>query len=540
MLGRIMDKVLSNKKGKKNGVMFKKYNKKKRKYESARSTFMPTTIRPIAIDDITRRFISIELYDTFKGLGLSYVLAKIQDTFANDQVAKDMKDLALSLPILKNLINELSKVYNQQPIRKFFTVDGKQIVKKIPEYGDKALYLESEKLSNIFQDAFYNQKNHTTFKFFEKMVNLLKTVVVKATWNAGEKKIELVYVPNDLIEVQLDRDLKAEEFIFSTKRMDYIDNTIVDQTYEQVESWTLDEFFPYASDKEPIENTTPKETKKLFGSEYIGAGFAPFSVLKSNFAIDEFWDMEDLDVVSAIKNLNIAFTELRYLIRYGAFGLKWVKDLDIDAKSIHDLRGIISVSTQSKTGDQDTSALGEFQNRGDIQAVVNGIVAIMKVLYNTYGISLDSLVSVNARSSAESKIVDSKKLYQLIRDSQEIWQLNEDIIFKNMCSVWNRENQQQKIPAGVKMMVDFADSPLETIDKAEENENMQVLIANNIKTLIDWARQENPDLSESEAKVLIKMNKQENLGNKESDLEEGAEKKKALDDEEEKKKIQKN
>ncbi len=513
MLKKIMNQILTTGQKKSNGIYSKSWDKKAKRFRRSQPLLMSTSVRPILMNELNRRVYASELIDTQKGFGLPYVLDRINRSFKADLVANDMKELALCLPIMKNFINQISKVYNKQPIRKFYNEKGLQIVDEIPEYGDKSRYEANPNLVKIFEEAFYNQHNHTTFKSFEKQVNLLKTVIVKANWEESEKRIELIAIPNDRIAVEVDEDtLKVEEFIFCKKDVEQADGLVIAQTYQETQSWTIDTYTKFATklaDMKETPNNTPQKTRELFGGENIGSGFAPFSVLKHDFSTTDFWNVEDWDINELIKNLNVAFTELRYLIRYGSFGLKWVKDLDVSNVSSMDLKGMISLKTQGKTGDVDTSAIGEFSNRGDIQAVVNGIVFIAKILYDSYGVALDSLVSTNSMSSAESKMFDSYKQYELVRDSQEIWQLNEEIIFKNMCSVYERENKGS-IPKGVKIMIDFADLPMESVNKAKENNNMQVLIQNNIKTVIDWMRKENPDLSQEEAKTLIETNKDYN------------------------------
>ena len=83
--------------------------------------------------------------------------------------------------------------------------------------------------------------------------------------------------------------------------------------------------------------------------------------------------------------------------------------------------------------------------------------------------------------------------------------------------IHNRDNSK-KLPVGLEILVDFPDAE-ETADQMEKNlNNWLIQIENNFKTPIDFLMDQNPDLSEEEAKLLYEKNEAFNKGNKEEIL----------------------
>ena len=457
--------------------------------------------------DEERRRYATEQLDTYYGFSLPYLRWLIDNQINNRTIAIEMKRLAVALPLLKRFINGLSRVYAQNPTRSFFLGD-KQIVSKVPsDISDESKFIVNEKLSKILE-SFYSKDVVSCIKESEKLTNLLKTTIYKVITN-DDGQIRIKFIPNDTIQICQDpvdpnlmNDIAFIRDDFSNDRT-FLRNTRV------LERWTMDnKSVPVdkngkVTDQEAKStNKASQEAEKLFGTKRIGSGFAPFVVLRESDPANTFWNLKDTDTFDYIKNININLTELRYLIRYASFGLKWVINATMDKDSTTDPTGFLSFQSAGRVpGDAKNIQVGEFKNEGRIKEVIEAIIFNLKMLYDAHNLTLDSLISSNSIRSAENKDKDNEELFANINSQRDIWAVNEENQFKVMQAVYNRDNVEQ-IPKGVTLRVNFEEH--ETQEKT--NEDWMVEIENNISSVFDWISAENPDLNTNEIKRLFDNN----------------------------------
>lgn len=478
-------------------------------------TTLGTVKRKKDISDEARRRYATELIDTYYGFGKGYLEERINKTIRNESIKREMFVVARCLPLLQYFVNSISRVYSTQPKRKFF-LDGKEIINETLEGFDnldKNKFVQDTKLFDTL-NGLYSDNVINTIKQSEKFTNLLNTTVYKViTNNLG--KIELVFIPNDTIQIHYDQyDInKAAEIAFSQNVTIDAENT--QNIIPLAEVWNVErKSVPMtAVDRESLrldnvesENEAAIEYEKLYDNKITDYAFAPFAVFKdSGYSLD-FWNQKNADVNDYIKSINMSLTELKYLMKYTSFGLKYTIGLKAPEDGVLDPIGIVDFAEKNSgvpLGDGGKNYdIGEFKNEGRMDEVIRGIIFDMKLLFNMFNIPLDALISTNSVRSAENKQMENEELFSYINAQRDIWTRNEQELFRVMTAVHNRDNDYQ-LPKGVEMFVNFTEHK----SKQKEVEQWLVEIENNVSTVIDWLSEMHPDLDRDELMDLLTSNK---------------------------------
>lgn len=461
--------------------------------------------------ELARKELAVQAIDTYKGFGLPY-LKELIDTVGTKQIVKDaFKSFAVNFPLLKHFINSLSMVYKSQPMRTFYK-DGKQLVKSIDnETMDKEKYIVDEVNYNILSD-FYDNELNMGIKQAERYTNLLQTTVSKLVRVKNPDgtfgKIKLVFIPNDVVEVETNENDPTQANLISFLQQVKGQRTGNAEYIHEV--WTPELHGTLTNNKTMIEeeNTAAK-------GKYIGSGFAPFIVFRDTLSIDTFWNLSDQDTINLINQINLALTELRYLQRFTSFGQKYVIDANLPEGLTLD-----PLATWSFTSKQDNSMagsdsvkpeVGEIKNDGRILELTESIAHLIKMLYVMKDLEPDAFVSSKDKASAESKKLDMANKLAVITDKQDMWRLNEEHLFETLLAVHNRDNVKQ-LPEGLSIKIDYEDAEQSLDDLNALTENWLAKINNSIATPIDWIMDINKDLSQSEAVMQYDKNKKFNIG----------------------------
>jgi hypothetical protein len=498
---------------------FLKNRKNKKKDDWGFEPFVISSVarkRNMSAED--RMKAATESLDTFSGFGLPYVRGSIKNSIKSPSVKDNMMRIAVCLPLLKKFITSVSRVYNMQPVRKFF-LDGKQIVKDIKNFQNAENYIVDEKLFNLLS-GLYSKEIDLTLQQAEQFTNLLSTTVYKITTDEiGQVRMD--FIANDITQVISDEDRpsNADKIAFL---LDFYDEKFNMQQLQISEVWSAEKKKIYNDELNQVDlqNNAANESLKLFDSKKTGFAFAPFVVFRSGIPTGSFWDNKDGDVLEYIKAINMSITELRYLARYASFGLKYTVGIKVPDDGLLDATGILQFGQErSGVGGRDTKdwEVGEFSNSGRIKEVIESIIFNMKMLFVMYNLALDSLISSNSVRSAENKQLDNEELFSTVNSQRDIWELNELNLFKVLCSVHNRDNLN-KIPKGIDLQVDF-----EIFDTDKKtNEDWMVEIHNHISSVLDWLAEKRPELNVDELKKLYidNMNVNSNLGSAEKEDEE--------------------
>jgi hypothetical protein len=439
--------------------------------------------------EVDRKALARELIDTYNGNGDEYLKIKIDEQSSSPLLTAQMNLNRVSYGYLKKIINKVSKVYKEQPKRRFFQ-NGKEILSGDPLFKGADVIIDDTVLS-IIKNELYSLEITTALKEAERKTNLLNTAIYKI--NYYDKKLNLDYISNDSCSIVPEENNQkiAKEIAYSLSE-------------GSIDVWTRSEQVIVKGNKQTrLQNESGKKQLEL-GYNNIGTAFAPFVVLRASLPDQEFWDIKNKDAISTIKQINLAFTELRYLVRYSSFGLKYAINLEVpDGASADPLGMWVMQSESTHVGDSKNFEIGELPNKGDLQGVKETILFLVSQLLYTYSLSSQDLVSSGQKSTAESKEYDVTDFKEYLKEQQLIWKLNEKNLFEVMRLVWNRENEY-KIPYDIVLMVDYPE--VEEVDTEQEALKWVVEIENNVKTAIDWIMQENKDLTREQAIDTLKNN----------------------------------
>lgn len=482
------------------------------------------TLTPVArkknLQEEARKKYATELFDTYSGFGSDYLKNYIDATINNTNIKNEMRNISRCLPLLKKFIDSISRIYSEQPTRKFY-LQGKLITKEKSKIHDEGNIIVNEKLyetlNNLYCDTILS-----SIKQAEKYTNLLSTTIYKVINENGKPR--LIFIPND--QVQINKDVEDNTKAKQISYIQDVENLISGKasTFYKTENWTEEQKIiannfainQKITESEPEPNYAAIMYEELFDTKQAGDIFAPFVVFRSSGDYIDFWDLKDMDIVEFIKSLNLSLTELRYLEKYTSFSLKYSVNLKLPENGVMDATGFMDLSVANNNiPGQDTGKnwdIGEFRNEGRIDEVIRSIIFNLKTLYSLYNIPLDALISTNSVRSAESKQIDNEDLFSTINAQRDIWQENEQNLFKVMCAVHNRDNIN-KIPKGVELLVDYT----EKATTVKTQEEWLVEIQNNVKTYIDWLGDLNPDLDQDELLRLFEENKSINEDDKEEE-----------------------
>lgn len=458
-------------------------------------------------DEVRRRYATEQL-DSFYGFSIPYLRWLIDTQINNRTIAIEMKSLAIALPLLKKFISSISRVYAQSPVRTFF-MDGKQIVSELPsKISDESKFILNKKLLDIL-NSFYNKDVNASIKEAEQLTNLLKTTIYKVITDENNM-IRIKFIPNDTVQICQDvtdpnitNDIAFIRDDFSNDRTFLRNTRVLEQWSQETKRIPLEK--DGQVDKDTLEtspNEAANEANKLFKTKRIGSAFAPFVVFRESDPANTFWNLKEADTFDFIKSINMSLTELRYLIRYASFGLKYIINAKMDNTSSIDPTGFISFQSSSRrSGDSGNIQVGEFDNKGRIKEVIESIIFSLKMLYDSYNLPFDSLISTNSRASAESKQMDNEELFAFINSQRDVWSVNEKDLFKVMQAVHNRDNTNN-VPKGIEIRVNYEEH--KTQEKLAED--WMIDIQNNISSVLDWISAENPDLNRDEVQRLFESN----------------------------------
>lgn len=452
-----------------------------------------------------RQNYATELLDTYNGFSKLYVERLIDQKTKNQAVKEGLKELIVAYPLLQTFVDEISMIYAEQPKREFYLED-KMIVEKAPEGADKTKYLEDKELHETLEKV-YSRKLKMQLKKAEVMTNLLQTTIYKI--NNRNNQIVMDFIANDMAVVaSLVEDTTTMGAIKFLKSVSTI-NQIVTPIYEY---WDA---MQYQIDGDKNTGLQPNRAAELaeeyWKSRTIESGVAPFCVFRTELADDDFWNLKDQDLVETIKQINLAITELRYLIRYSSFGLKYIANLEIVGSKTLDPLGIWNLKKTDKVPGQDQKdwEVGELKNEGRLTDVVESLKFMITLLFQFYGININSLVGTGNVQSAESKNIDKESVIRYIRYQKDMWQLNEEILLKNIICVWNRDNDY-KIDPKLEVKLCFEEDEEMADDLIKRAELWILKIQNNIASALDWIRSENKGISEKEAEAIYKKNQDMN------------------------------
>lgn len=484
-------------------------------------------IIPIIVQSIARAYLlteedrqiyATELLDTYNKFGSKYIDKLIENTIKTDSIKTVMKSLTICYPLLNSFISDISMIYKEQPKREFF-LNGKKIVVELDNnILDKNKYIVDKKLKATL-DNIYSLEFQLRIEAAEELTNLLNTTIYKINNREGELKLD--FISNDVTYVteNIEDATQMNSLYFLVGLVKNGEDVVT--SYEK---WTPLQYEILEGKKSKVDKNRAVRELQLYNNNqesiHVGSGFPPFVVLRDSLSNSDFWNIKNKDVIDVIKQINLAFTEIRYLQRAGSFGIKYIVNAKLNKDAPFDVMGVweLHQDESAPSADEKKISIGELKNEGRVGELMKSVYDMVRMLFVLVGINTDNLRGGKAAESAESKVMDREDIKKFLQKKRNTWVLNEENIFKTLICVYNRDNSN-KLPKDLTIKIDFPEIELSAEEMEKKLSNWLIMIDNHFKTAIDWLREENPDLTEEEAKQLYEQNRASGL-NKEIDTEE--------------------
>jgi hypothetical protein len=259
-------------------------------------------------------------------------------------------------------------------------------------------------------------------------------------------------------------------------------------------------------------------------------GVIPYPVFRLKNSID-FWGEGQSDVVNVNEQINVLLTKLvNSDIIMGTEGTTFGVNLDLHKKGEEE-DGVKKIRTGRKhpvivdgvRSDMLQPSLQHISTDPHIIETRDAIDWYIKLIANFNGLNPNAVLSQVKDTSDFQKLMDAVEQMEVRKDDIEPCRIFEEERFeitKTMNNVLKdtpegREAGLQEIPEDATLKVDFAEVAVQTTPQ-DKRDDRDWRLANNLITLIDILKEDNPDLTDKEAKKIIQDNKTANstLGGK--------------------------
>jgi len=416
-----------------------------------------------------------------------------------DEVVRDNEWIYDILNITKKIINLSSIVYKEPAVR-YFTDD------KGNEKEDWTEYYEQILPDNI------NSKNKTAHRF----AKLFNTSLTQVTFDKEKGKVNLQIEPSCNYKIKTeDYDyLKAVKIGY---QKEFTNPKGEKEVYLVV--WTDTEHYMVDSKgkKTPIGDNEDK--KNPFG-------ILPFPILRLN-EDDNFWGAGSEDVVNVNEVVNFLLTFLLndgVVLGSGGIPLFINTFLQKQAEKKNEVKKVrVSrrhpiVIDDAHTTDLAPPSVSFVRTDADIAGIQNTIDYRIKSIAVMKGLNPNTILSQVKDTSDYQKMMDSLEQIEIRRDDIEPCREYERQMFEIVKVVNNvayedaelrNKFKLKQIPDDIYLVVDFADIKQEMTPEqlwADRKERE----SRNMGSAVDWLIEENPGLTEDEAKKILEDNKKIN------------------------------
>jgi hypothetical protein len=387
-----------------------------------------------------------ELFDIYEGNLRPYVDEILRNSLSKEYYQK-IQDRIYPINILKRIIDKISRVYSNNPIR---------------------TATNNEDLLSFYETSYMiNSKMNMA----DEYSNLFKGYALEP------------YLKNGIPALRV---LPFDRFIVESNSI--IDQTIMTRFYKYIGKYKtinrgqnkeVDVWFVYTSDEfvaiDNEGNIIPEFMKDDLGNELNGEnplGFIPFYYgNKSEYKI---MPTQDTDTLSLSKLLPVQLSDLSGTILFQCFSIMYA--IDIDAKNLT-MSPNAFWSIKSDTQSDKNPQIGAITPTADVNKVLDFIGEAFSLWMESRGIRVGAMGRVDGtfNSSGISKIIDEmdtsdsiKKQIQIFKkDEYQFWQLT-----KKMNNHWAETGQLKinMLPDDWEVFTEF-DDPRPNIGRSEEIDN---------------------------------------------------------------------
>lgn len=479
-----------------------------------------------------------ELIDVYKD-NWDYILRNELLRQFTDENVSDLKWLTTKeMNLIKRVINEISLVYKNPAVRKAIIKD---------EVKDKtgivtAEAQEDENYKNMIADSNIN----TVMKQVNRYTELANHVMLKSVFRNNKMdfdimmfdNVEILWHPDDwkriiavkyYIGLQLpnmtrftdpDNPYKVSDDVYEARDITKDGTTFekyqrsVLYTIEDYEENKDDEVIKYqkgyiytyeqqVGGKDYEERLLSKEENPY--RDIDGNVILPFVLFSKTFPIYRLLDFTTgNDLFDANLSTAMNLIHLNELIKYQTHIQLWMVVADKSAepkKKKLSAKDIMVIRSKNGIG-----SVGTIDLQSAIDKLWNVIKERIVSVLSNYGISPQNFTMSGQPASGFAIMLDNRALLEMREDAIPIYREKEKELFGVMQSVWNYHNPDKMINVKSEFKIDFGEVTFpQSVD--EKSRSMTVLMRFNVKTPLDYIKEDNPDLTDEAAMRVFQKNK---------------------------------
>ena len=415
-----------------------------------------------------------------------FLITALEKTYKPD----DVKDMQLQwVNITKKIVDQMSIVYLEPAQRKLMKDDD-----------------TDDDLTKYYNDLMPIDMNNSD-KRAHRLAKLHNTSLTQVMFDKHTGKFRYKTLPSYLYQIKYDGDRLTE-----VSYDKYFHDSGEDILYTVV--WTDETLL--RRDALGNESTLPDkdDTENPFG-------VLPFSFLRLKESID-FWGEGESDVVNVNEQVNLLLTKLinRDII-LGTEGTTITTNLGLNKKGdIKDGRREIRIGVGhpiNVEGVKSDDVLPSIQHIGfdpHIVEVKETIDWYIRTIANFNGLNPSNILSEIKDTSDYQKVMDAVEQMEIRKDDIEPCRIYEHNRF-NITRIVNnkfvgtetgRQYKLKEIPEDTEFMVDFADIEIHLTPK-DQRDDWDWKLKNNLITLKDILKKQNPDLNDEQITEQLENNK---------------------------------
>ena len=442
---------------------------------------------------------------------LRYLKKALLKTFDGLDIAEFQLDY---INITKKIVNQLSVVYTLPAARSILT---EQTVDNIKNYV----------IDNNLTD-YYNGIIPTAINTVDKMANrygkLFNTSITQVSFDKASQKIRYRVIGSELFDVITDNDDPYKLVQLSYDKYFYNDSTGKEEKWNVV--WTNEnhyrrEVLEMGSSISQLNRGASGKFTTYGDPTPIGSNsemINPYGVI--TFAVNrieqqgDFWGTGQCDLVNGNEQINFFLTDLAN----GTIMQTWGQMVLTNSGYKGSVRLGVKHPIKLDNNDPAVNMTAEFINANPlIDQIRESIDWKIKLIAASKGLNPNSFLQEAKATSGYSKIIDSLEQMEIRRDDIEPCRQYEDDRFNITRAVNNyhfrtpnadgsKNNLMQEIPDDAYLQVDFAEISIEqTIDEKIKEQDYK--LSKNLISILDIAREQNPDLTDDELEKTILENK---------------------------------
>jgi len=432
---------------------------------------------------------NVKALDMYEGNLATHVLDVLKSTL-NDNYYNRIKHRVIPINVLRKIIDKLSKVYLNNPIR------------------------TDAKYQDFIDDYSSWIKINERMNIADEYANLFKGYALEPYAHNGKPKLRVIPYDRFLVKSEDSIDpLNPTTFIkFMGKRQKM--NGRGKTTANVYHAYTKDEFISFDSDGDVI-------AEDMEGNDGVNPiGRIPF-VYGNRSRIDLIPQI-DTDLLQMSVLIPVVLTDISGAAFFQCFSVIYTIDVD-EANLSMSPNALWNLKSDAKS--DKTPSLGTVKPEVDTDKILQMTASIMAFWLEAKNIKVGSIGNLNVdnASSGIAKMIDEMDTFEVRKTSikffeneeQELWSL-----LKDMNNYWVKSNQIKYglIGDDFDPMIEF-DEPKPYISRSEELNMLVTELNNGLVTKERAIKQLYPDLPQEEIDELLKddyIESGENYGQDES------------------------